>query len=401
MSSYTPSPEILEKYAQVLVNYALNSGEGVKPEEVVMCGVPDVALPLGLHLQNVILKAGAYPIIHIIPSGFDKDFYRFANEKQLTFFPEDYLKARAELIDHQISIIADVDPSELSEVDPQKIMTARNSKKTYRDWLNEKETHGKYTWTAALWGVEAKAEEVGLSMDEYWDQIIKACFLDTEDPIKHWRELGKMQIDILKNLNKMEIEYLEVKGPDVDLTIKLGADRIWQGGSGRNIPSFEFFTSPDWRGTNGWITFNQPLYRYGSIVKNVRLEFKDGLIVKASAEQGDKLVQEMLKTKNANKIGEYSLTDKRMSRITHVMAETLFDENIGGPFGNTHLAIGKSYKDCYRGDARKLTPEDWEAIGFNDSAEHTDIISTTDRTVTATLVDGTKKVIYKDGMFVI
>jgi aminopeptidase len=111
------------------------------------------------------------------------------------------------------------------------------------------------------------------------------------------------------------------------------------------------------------------------------------------------VLEEMLKTKNASKMGEYSLTDKRMSRITHTMAETLYDENIGGPFGNTHLAIGMAYKDCYRGDASVVAENEWEEMGFNDSAEHTDIISTTDRTVTAVLTDGTEKVIYKDGMF--
>lgn len=401
MNTYTPAPEILEKYAQVLVNFALNSGQGVNPEEVVMCAVPDVAKPLALYLQNEILKAGAYPLMHLLPTGFDKDFYNLSNEKQLKFFPRNYMKERAELIDHVISVIADVDPHELSEVDPQKILTTRNAKKEYREWLTDKEVHGKFTWTVGLWGVEAKAVEVGLSIDEYWDQIIKACFLDTDDPIKHWRALATMQKDILKKLNAMEIDELHVQGPDVDLVVRLGADRVWQGGSGRNIPSFEFFTSPDWRGTEGWIRFNQPLYRYGTVIKDVYLEFHEGLVTKANAQQGEKFLLEMLKTKNANKIGEYSLTDKRMSRITHVMAETLFDENIGGPFGNTHLAIGMSYKDCYRGDGTKLKKEDWENIGFNDSAEHADIISTTDRTVTAKLIDGSEKIIYKDGMFVV
>jgi aminopeptidase len=90
-----------------------------------------------------------------------------------------------------------------------------------------------------------------------------------------------------------------------------------------------------------------------------------------------------------------------MSRITHPMAEILFDENMGGPYGNTHVALGMAYKDCYRGNAAEVSKEDWEKMGFNDAAEHTDFISTTDRIVTAHLADGTQKVIYKDGKFVI
>jgi aminopeptidase len=398
---YLPSPQIMTRYAEVLINFALNSGAGVRKGEVVEAVVPDVAKPFALELQNVILKAGAHPIIRLIPTGFDKDFFDLACEEQMTFFPDHFYKAKAAMIDHQVVIIADVDPEELKDVDPQKIMITRNARKKYRDWLTDKEVKGKFTWTIALWGVEAKAKEVGLSLEKYWDQIIKACFLDAKNPIKEWQRIFQMQKDVLSHLNKMEIEWLDIKGPDIDLRVKLGADRIWQGGSGRNIPSFECFTSPDWRGTEGWVKFSEPLYRYGNVVKGVELEFKNGIITKAHAKVGNKLLQEMLKTPGANKLGEYSLTDKRTSRITHPMAETLFDENVGGPFGNTHMAIGMSYKDCYRGDATKLKKRDWEARGFNDSAEHTDIVSTTDRTVTATLTNGKQKVIYQDGMFVV
>ena len=192
-----------------------------------------------------------------------------------------------------------------------------------------------------------------------------------------------------------------MQGEDVDLTVKLGPERLWNGGTDRNVPSFELFTSPDWRGTTGWIKFNQPLYRYGNILEGVELQFENGIVTKAHAKRGDKVLQQMLKSPNANKLGEYSLTDNRLSRITHPMAETLYDENIGGPFGNTHVAIGMAYKDCYRGNPAKVKSEQWEAMGYNDSPEHSDIVSTTNRTVTAFLTDGTKKVIYTDGQFTV
>lgn len=398
---YEPPKKIIENYAKVLVRFALNSGKGVAPGEVVFCAVPDIAKPLALALQNEIVRAGGHPMIHLLPSGFEKDFFSLASEEQYTFFPEAYLRERANLVSHSISIIADVDPMELAEVEPAKIMAARNVRKKYREWLVEKETRGAFTWTAALWGTQAKADTVGLSLEEYWDQIIHACFLDAPDPLAKWNELFELQHDIREKLNALSIEQLHVVGPDVDLTVKLGADRIWQGGSGRNIPSFELFTSPDWRGTEGWIQYNQPVYRYGNVIDGVRMEFRKGILVKATAKVGQKLLDEMLKTPNANKAGEFSLTDSRMSRITHVMAETLFDENIGGPFGNTHLAIGMAYRDCYRHDQTKLSKADWEAKGYNDSAEHTDFVSTSDRTVTAVLTDGSSVVLYQNGQFVL
>lgn len=395
------SQDILRKYADVLVNFALNSGEGVKAGEVVRIVVPDVAKPLALELQNAVLKAGAHPMMKLIPTGFDHDYYTLANKKQLSFFPKKHSKSQVDLIDHTIGIIADPNPSALANVDPKKIIFARDSRRLLREWLDAKEHKGKYTWTIGLWGVEAKAKEVGLSLEEYWDQIIKACYLDKEDPIKEWRNIAKFQKKTRKALDDMKIEYVTVKGEDIDLKVRIGEKRKWKGGEGRNIPSFEIFTSPDWRGTDGWIKFNQPLYRYGQIISGISMKFERGHVVEAKARKGNKFLQEMLKSNNADKLGEFSLTDKRTSRITHPMAETLFDENVGGPFGNTHVAIGNSYRDCYLEDPSKLTDIEWQELGYNKSAEHTGIVSTTDRTVTAFFKDGSSKVIYKDGMFTV
>ncbi|MBW7944731.1 aminopeptidase, partial [Patescibacteria group bacterium] len=105
MPTYQPSQEVIKKYAEVLVNFALNSGQGIKIGEVVQCAVPDVAKPLALALQNAVLKAGGHPIIRLIPTGFERDFYDLANEEQLTFFPEEYYRARVKMIDHQVGIL--------------------------------------------------------------------------------------------------------------------------------------------------------------------------------------------------------------------------------------------------------------------------------------------------------
>lgn len=399
MQSYVPPDSVLEKYAKILVQFALNSGKGVKKNEVVQCLIPDVAKPLAYHIQNVILQSGAHPLMKLLPTGFDRAFFTLASDAQLTFYPRDFLRERAKLIDHTIAIIADVDPTELSAVDPSKIMLSRNSKEEYRNWLHDKEAQKRYTWTLALWGTEAKAKVVGLSLEDYWQQIIQACYLDTEDPIASWRTSYAMLNKVKNKINKLSIEKVHMVGEDVDLHIKLGSNRVWRGGEGRNMPSFELFTSPDWRGTNGWIRFNQPVYRYGTRIDGVTLEFTNGVVSKATAKSGEALLLEMLKTKNADKIGEFSLTDSRLSRITHPMAETLFDENVGGPYGNTHIAIGRAYRECYIGDPASLSKKEWEKIGFNESNEHTDIVSTTDRTVTATLTDGSEKIIYASGQF--
>jgi aminopeptidase len=138
------------------------------------------------------------------------------------------------------------------------------------------------------------------------------------------------------------------------------------------------------------------------MIKDVRLEFKKGKVVKFDASKNKNLIENMLKRKNADKVGEFSLTDSRLSRITEFTANTLFDENIGGRYGNTHVALGMAYTDSYNGNPANVKKPEWKKMGFNvDSPEHTDIISTEDRTVTAYFKNGSKKVIYKKGKFTV
>jgi aminopeptidase len=397
--SYHPPREILENYAKVLVNFALNSGKGIKKGEVVRLMVNESAKPLYVALRNQILRSGGHVITSFIPESTDRDFFELANDSQLKFFPQKYLHGLADDIDHSIGIISESDKHELEGIDPQKIMLAQKSKKPFRDWLDTKENSGKFTWTLALYGTPAMAKEAGMSETEYWDQIIKACFLDKRDPIAKWKEVFRQNSQILKQINLLPIDKLHILGEDVDLWVTIGKNRKWLGGSGRNIPSFEVFTSPDWRGTNGWINFNQPLYRYGNLITDIKLRFKNGLVVESSASKNYSVLKSMLEVENADKIGEFSLTDKRLSRIDKFMAETLFDENISGPYGNTHLALGTAYDDTYTGNLKKLTKNLKTKLGFNNSAIHTDIISTTERTVTAFMSDGSQKIIYQGGTF--
>jgi len=397
--SFYPSPEILNKYAQVLVNFALNSGKGLRNAEVVRLVASEAAKPLYVAVRNQILKSGGHVISFYLPDDVARDIYELSSDHQLRFFPKKYFKGLVDSVDHSIGIISDTNLHELEGVDPAKIMLRNKSSKPFKDWLDIKENSGKFTWTLALYGTPAMAKEAGLSQAQYWDQIIKACFLDFSDPVAKWQEVFTKNLQYQNFLNAMSVDKFHIQGADVDLWITPGKNRKWIGGSGRNIPSFEVFTSPDWRGTNGHIKFNQPLYRYGNIITNIELEFKNGRVVNSSATKNYDVLKKMLEVENADKIGEFSLTDKRLSRIDHFMAETLFDENISGPFGNTHIALGSAYADTYTGDPKTLTKSKKISLGFNDSAIHTDIISTSDRIVTAHLTDGSNKVVYKSGQF--
>jgi aminopeptidase len=402
--SFRPSQAVLERYADVLVNFALGGGAGVKRGEVVRVTAHEVAKPLYVELQRAVWRAGGHTIGNYLPdddaeSNLSRDFYELGGDEQIDFFADAYLRGMIDQIDHQVTVLSETDMHALEGVDPALIMRSGRAMKPAMDWRTEKENAGRFTWTLGLYGTAAMASEAALTEEEYWQQITDACFLDEDDPIARWRQVSEQVGEYVARLNALPIEALHIVGTDVDLRVTLGERRQWVGGSGRNIPSFEIFTSPDWRGTEGWIAFNQPLYRYGNLVRGVRLEFVDGRVVKATAEHNEQVITEMVASENADKVGEFSLTDRRFSRITKFMAETLYDENVGGPFGNTHIALGKSYHDCYAGDPASVTREEWDRLGFNESSVHTDIVSTTDRTVTATLRGGGEQVIYAGGEF--
>lgn len=398
---YIPSKKILDKYADVLINYGLNGGKGVKPGEVVFLNVPECAKPFLISLRRAVLKAGAHPIINYLPDGMAREFFELANDQQLKYFPAKLLKGRIDEITHIVSILADPDKHELEGINPKKVMYREKFFTPYMNWRNEKENAGKFTWTLALYGTEAMAKEAGLSIKEYWQQIIKACYLNDSNPVNTWRRIEKGIDGIKAKLDALKIEKVHIKGKNIDLTVGLGKNRRWLGGSGRNIPTFECYISPDNRIADGYIYLNQPLYRYGNMVKGIRLEFKHGKVVKATAKYGQEMLRKMIATPGANRIGELSFTDKRFSKIDKFMAETLFDENFGGKYGNMHIALGNSYHDSYPGNPSKVSRAQWKAMGYNNSVVHTDVISTEDRVVTATLPSGEKRIIYQNGMFTI
>src|SRR4051812_23179659 len=272
----------------------------------------------------------------------------------------------------------------------------------YMAMREKKEQAEKLSWTLCLYGTQSMADEAGLTLEEYWDQIIEACYLREKDPVSKWKQIQFEINEIKKKLDALEIEKLYIKGNGVDLEVQIGKNRNWLGGTGRNVPSFEVFTSPDWRGTNGYITFNQPLYYSGKRISGVSLHFENGVVTASAATENEDALKEMIAQENADKVGEFSLTDKRHSRITKFMATTLFDENVGGEFGNTHIALGNAYKDAFPGDISKVSDEKWIEMGYNSCPKvHTDIVSTTNRTVTAVLGDNSERVIYKDGRFVL
>ena len=397
-----PSIEILEKYADVMVNFALRWWEWIDPWDVVFVQIPECAKPFYIPLQTAILKAWWHPIMQYRPDGVNRSFYEFASDEQLSFIPEAYHKWRIESITHNLLVLADSDLHELDGIEPSKMMKRVKANKKLRELRDKKEREWKFSRTICMYWTQAMADEAWLELEEYWGQIISACFLDEDDPVKKWKEISWEIRRVKDKLNELKLEYVHVVGSDEDLKLRIWKDRLWQAWRGCNIPSFEVFTSPDCRDVNWWIKCNQPLYRYWNLIEWIKLEFKDWKLVKAHASKNNKILQEMIKIEWMDHLWEFSLTDARVSKITHFMAETLFDENVWWKYGNTHIALWRWFDECYAWDKSKLdNPEFKKSIWLNVSPEHVDVISTARRRVVWILQDGKEILIYEDWKFMI
>jgi len=393
----------LENYADVLL-WGLTTARKVsmKKNEIVLVQYELPALRLAEILYARLLDLGMRPVQRLSATfGMEHSFYQKANPKQLTFIaPGD--KELFSNINGRIYLIAPQSLTHLKDIDPARIGKAIVARKPIKDILDKREEKRQYSWTLCIVPTDELARQAKMSLQQYTAQVIKGCYLDKNDPIAEWRRIHDEIKNIKKRLSSLPVKYFYMESANMDLRITPGDYRKWAGVSGHNVPSFEVFVSPDWRGTEGVYFANLPSFRSGNYIEDVCITFAKGKAVKVEAGQGEEFVKKQLSMDpGARQVGEFSLTDKRFSRIDRFMAETLFDENFGGKVGNSHIALGSSYSDTYSGNPAQLTPELKKKLGFNDSALHWDLVNTEPKTVTAYLKNGRKIIIYDRGVFLI
>ncbi|MCU0563192.1 MAG: aminopeptidase [Desulfobacterales bacterium] len=391
----------LKNYASVLWwGLATARRNPFRRGDVVQIRFQSGALRLAEVLHRLLLDRGLNPVPRLLPTpDMEVALFTSAAGHQLDFVSPGEAPLLRRL-NGNIVLSAPDSLTHLRAADPGKIGRAALATRSLKRLLEARESRGDYGWTLCMLPTAELARAAGTSTAAYADHIARACFLDSADPVGEWRRVHRTVGRIKQRLDRLGAARFRVESAGTDLEIAAGERRTWAGVSGRNIPSFEVFVSPDWRGTRGVFHADQPSYRSGNIVRGVRLEFKGGRVVRAQAAEGEAfLKRQIAMDRGAAQVGEFSLTDRRLSPIDRFMANTLFDENFGGAQGNVHIALGSSYANTYAGDRRRLTGARKSALGFNDSALHWDLVNTERKRVTAFLRDGTRLTIYEDGEF--
>jgi len=358
----------IEKLAELCVHYSVD----VKPKEKVLIQGSESAFPLINEIYKECLLSDAYPLI--IPKlDVEYTFFKYAKEHQLKFVSP-LTKFMVKNMDVLIGISCEPSPKRLTNIDPAKIKMRASSRREIMEEFFRRIAEGKLKWTGLPYPIAAQAQEASMSLAEYEDFVYSSCLVDKEDPIAEWKKIHKQQEKICEFLN--QAKEIRIVGEDTDLTFNV-KDRKWINCSGEeNMPDGEVFTAPLENSANGTIRFTFPGIIYGKEVEDIKLSFKDGKVVKASAAKGDELLQQLLKIEGADRIGEAAIgTNYAITRFTKNM---LFDEKMGGTI---HMALGASIP---------------ESGGLNKSAIHWDILKDMKKDGEI-FADG--KLFYKNGKF--
>jgi aminopeptidase len=324
----------VEAVAKILVDYSVE----VQPNQLVrITGAPEGA-PLVLAVYQRVMEKGAHPWLQVGLEGAQELFYSYARDSQLDYVPR-FMKDVIEQIDVSIGIWTDVNTKELTNTDPAKQARRATAMRPLSERFLERAANKQLRWTATLYPTNAFAQDAEMSLREFEDFVYKAALVHEPDPIKAWRSISEEQQRVVDFLNKGR--EIHVLGPDTDLKLEV-TGRKWENCDGHeNFPDGEIFTGPIEESVSGHIRYTYPACAYGREVEDVRLEFKNGRVAKATAAKNEEFLRQMLETdEGARRVGEFAFgTNRGIQRFTR---NTLFDEKIGGTI---HMALGKGYPE--------------------------------------------------------
>ncbi|MDA8344532.1 MAG: aminopeptidase [Thermaerobacter sp.] len=337
--------------------------------------------------------------------------YLHAPAEALADVPQWLVAMRETLVDQRAAYIAvhAPTPNLFKDVDPQRLASATRAlskalKKSNEDrvtrtnWLIVSPASPQ--WAAQVYP-DASPDQ---ALEQLWEDVFRLCRIDQEDPIAAWREHSADLAQRADFLTRCAIKTLHYEGPGTDLVLELPKGHVWRGGGGTsesgaqyvpNMPTEEVFTLPKRDGVNGTVRATMPLNYNGVTVENIRLELRNGEIVKYAADSGYETLRTIIETdEGSRRLGEAALVsqDSPIARSGRLYYNTLYDEN-----ASCHLAIGRAYATSLAG-GQDMSEDELLAAGANQSMTHVDfMIGSDELDVTAEAWDGKKVPILHKG----
>ena len=318
----------IQKLAENLINYSV----GLKPGEKVLIETIGFEVPLAKELIKQAYKAGGIPYITIKNSELLRVLLTECSEEQIKAMMSFEL-ARMKEMQAYIGIRASENVSEMGAVPEEKMKIFMEH---YQKPLHSEQRVRFTKWCILRYPNHSMAQLANMSTDAFEDFYFNVCNLD-------YSKMSKAMGSLVKFMEKTD--RVRIAGKDTDLSFSIKGLPAIKCSGHHNIPDGEVFTAPVRDSVNGVITYNTPAVYQGVTFDNIRLEFKDGRIIKATANESERINKIFDTDEAARYIGEFAIGVNPY--IEKPMKDTLFDEKIKG---SIHFTPGSSYDNCFNGN---------------------------------------------------
>ena len=294
-----------KKLAEVLTGYSTQLKKG----DTVLFDVTDSPDAFAVELIRAARKRGAIPLVETRNSRVGREMLMGTNEAHAKIV-RDVEMSRMRKCNAYIAVRGASNSTENSDIPSDKLsMYSR----TLRPVLNYRVN--KTRWVVIRWPNGAMAQGAGMSTEAFEDFYFRVCTMD-------YARMAKAQKPLIKRMAKANKVHIKGPGTDLKFSIK-GLGAVGCAGD-RNIPDGEVFSCPLKKSVNGVIQYNTPTLYAGTRFENVRLEFKNGKIIDATASDTKRLNEIFDTDLGARYIGEFSLGFN--PHIKEPMCDILFDD---------------------------------------------------------------------------
>lgn len=318
----------VQQLAKILVEHSCRVQKG----EHVLIDLFGNDRGLAKELIKQIYAAGGYPHVQLNDQQLIRAMLLGTSEEHLHTWTE-YGLAKMKMMDCYIGVRGSLNDSEMKDVPNEKMQLYM---KTYSHQVHSECRVKETKWVVLRYPTSSMAQAANMSTEAFEDFYFDVCNVDYK----------RMEVAMQPLAKRMEqTDQVRIVGPGTDLNFSIKGIPVIPCAGESNIPDGEVFTAPVRDSVNGVISFNAPSPYSGEVFEQVRLEFENGKIIAASANDTERLNQVLDTDPGARYIGEFSLGLNPY--IHHPMKEILFDEKIHGSF---HFTPGQAYEDADNGN---------------------------------------------------